>query len=121
MKKEPTDSSVVTLRLTPEEKEYLIKVMTARKEYKWQSLLKRLVTEWAGGANEGNVSYESLSEGTGLVLQPEDAESRYVDPDLAVIEELAARAWRNIERDELAKTIVSLLRIYGDISGSRMG
>lgn len=49
-------------------------------------------------------------------LLPTPLETRYVDPELLALQELTARAWRTQKGDELAKTIVSLLRIYGDIA-----
>lgn len=116
MKKDPTDSNVVTLRLTPEEKDYLIKVMTERKEYKWQSLLKRLIKEWAARPNDSNVTDSESTRESVPALLPTPLETRYVDPELLALQELTARAWRTQKSDELAKTIVSLLRIYGDIA-----
>jgi hypothetical protein len=86
------------------------------------SALDILIDQWLeGAAPDSNAPHAASTQALVPVLPPDNLKTVYVDPQLRVLHELTARAWRESESDELAKTVISLLKIYGDNSGSRMG
>lgn len=77
--------------------------------------LEILIREWLKGPSNSEPANLSGTSGSVLNMVPVPSGSRYSDPQLAVLEELLARAWED-KRSDLARTIISLLRIYGDSS-----
>lgn len=72
-----------------------------------------LIRRWLDGRSDRNSLNVPSTNGLEPVLSPGDPKGRYANPDLAVLQDATAKALEEQDSSELAKAIISLLRIYG--------
>lgn len=79
--------------------------------------LEILIREWLKVPGEKcEEPNKSRTEGSVQVPYSTPIGLGYSNPELAAIEELVARAWEEKNHSEMARAIISLIRLYGDFS-----